>query len=199
MSATILLYSGGIDSTAVAAWLEPDLCFTVDYGQVCARAELDASEKLSAYLGLTHQSFKADFSSLACGSLAGKAQIKNAPTSEWWPFRNQLLATIAAIKASQVGASKIILGSVSTDATHADGRDAFYKALSSLIMQQELGIVVEAPALHLTTADLVKKSEIPLTVLPLTYSCHSGNIPCSQCRGCFKRFKVFAELGLEDT
>lgn len=38
-----LLLSGGLDSTAIAAWQRPDVCVTVDYGQRPARGELAAS------------------------------------------------------------------------------------------------------------------------------------------------------------
>ena len=51
MSAVLLL-SGGMDSTALAAWKRPSACVTVDYGQQAAAAELKAATLVGELLGL---------------------------------------------------------------------------------------------------------------------------------------------------
>ena len=46
----------------------------------------------------------------------------------------------------------------------------------------------------MTTDELVKVSEIPLSILLCAHSCHTGNIPCGKCRGCNKYFSVVDKL-----
>jgi len=60
---------------------------------------------------------------------------------------------------------------------------------------QEGRIRVEAPAIHGSTVDLIRKSEIPYSLLAWAHSCHTGNIACGRCRGCNKHRNVVAELG----
>src|SRR5690349_9850191 len=93
---TAILLSGGIDSIALAYWKRPDLAITIDYGQLPARAEIDAATAAARDLELEHDIVRIDCRSIGSGDLAGTLSHAVAPAPEWWPYRNQLLITIAA-------------------------------------------------------------------------------------------------------
>ena len=80
---------------ALAYWKRPQLAFTIDYGQVCAEAEIRAAAKVASDIGIEHHIIKVDCSQLGSGSLCGGKPIDDAPVEEWWPYRNQLLVTLA--------------------------------------------------------------------------------------------------------
>ena len=189
-----LLLSGGMDSMALAYWQRPDIAFTIDYGQVAASAEINASRQIAAELDIAHEILSVDCRSLGSGDMSERPAAAVAPVPEWWPFRNQLLITIAGMRAVALGVTELILGSVSSDGSHADGRPDFYRAMDALMTLQEGGITVEAPALDLTTIELVRKSGIPRSLLAWSHSCHVGALACGACRGCVKHFEVTEQL-----
>jgi 7-cyano-7-deazaguanine synthase len=190
-----LLLSGGMDSIALAALKKPDICFTIDYGQVAAPGEIKASRAICKVLDLKHEIISVDCSSLGSGDLAGKPAEKLAPVSEWWPYRNQLLITLAAMRGVALGIGELILGSVKTDKTHTDGTIQFYKLADELLVFQEGALRVIAPAIDMTSAELIKKTGIGLELLIYSHSCHTGALACGQCRGCYKHQEVMGQLG----
>ena len=101
MNKLALLLSGGMDSIALAWELRPNLCITVDYGQRAAQGEIRASAAVCEALNLKHRILNIDCSSLGSGDMSGSPALSLAPASEWWPFRNQLLITLASAAAIQ--------------------------------------------------------------------------------------------------
>lgn len=190
-----LLLSGGVDSIALAAWKRPALAITVDYGQVCAAAEFRAAGAACAALGIPHVRVAADCRSLGSGDLAGKPAAAVAPEREWWPYRNQLLVTLAAAEAVTRGVRTLMLGTVRSDSFHADGTPEFVRLTDELLRYQEGGLRLEAPAIELTTAELVRRSGADLPLLCWAHSCHTADWACGRCRGCAKHRDVMAELG----
>lgn len=194
---TALLLSGGMDSVALAYWKRPETAFTVDYGQLSAEREIQASAVICRSLNIKHEIVKADCRNLGSGDLAGKPRSPKAPESEWWPFRNQLLLTLTGMRAITLEITHLLFGSVKTDSFHADGTLQFFEQANSLFQMQEGSLTVEVPAIHLTTAELIKVSEIPRSLLAWTHSCHVANFACGHCRGCSKHIFVLKELGYE--
>ena len=193
---SVLLMSGGIDSTCLAFWLRPALCITVDYGQRAAKAEIAASENVCSALGLNQRSIKVDISALGSGNMVGDADSPHSPNTEFWPFRNQFLVTLAAMIAIQQRHLTVLIGSVSSDTRHADGKSAFRSAFNELLAQQEGSIRVEAPAGDMTTRELITASDIPMDVLGWAHSCHTGNLACGRCPGCNKHSLTMQSLGV---
>ncbi|RYZ86870.1 MAG: 7-cyano-7-deazaguanine synthase [Proteobacteria bacterium] len=193
MSSALLL-SGGIDSIALMYWKRPDYAITIDYGQLPARAELVASKSAAMVLGVKHFLIEVNCSGIGSGDLSTKKPSNAAPSSEWWPFRNQLLVTLAGAKALELGVERLWVGSVLQDGFHRDGTLEFYKHLNDLMSYQEGGIQVQAPAIDFTTKDLVLKSGIPSSVLFYAHSCHTNNSPCGMCRGCYKYTDTLLQL-----
>jgi 7-cyano-7-deazaguanine synthase len=193
MSKAILL-SGGIDSVALAYWLRPEIAITLDYGQQPSKAEIRASKVIAKELNITHHIITVDCSSLGSGDLLNKESISAAPSSEWWPYRNQLLITLACMKAITLGVTELMTASVRSDGFHKDGTVEFYKLINDLMVFQEGNIQITSPAIGFSSVELVKKSGIPNSLLYWAHSCHKSNVPCSNCRGCNKYRQTIFEL-----
>ena len=153
-----ILLSGGVDSSAVAFREKPQLAIVIDYGQKSAAGEERAARVISKRLNIPLEIIQIDCSSLGSGDMAGTSASPHAPVPEWWPYRNQLLVTLAAPVALKFGAQEILVGTVSTDRQHADGTPEFIKALNLLMMTQEGQIGVSAPGLARTSVELVRDS-----------------------------------------
>jgi 7-cyano-7-deazaguanine synthase len=185
----VLLLSGGLDSSALAWWYRPDVCATVNYGQRPASGEIAASTAIAAELAIRHELITVDLQKLGSGMLSGEAAIEKARAPEFWPYRNQMLITLAAMKFIGEGLSEITIGAVSTD-IHADGQDPFLSGIDSLMRCQEGSVRVTAPARRMTSMELLKHSRFPRSLLGLTFSCHAAEYACGQSRGCVKHREV---------
>lgn len=184
---TALLLSGGVDSVSLAFWQPPDVAITVDYGQVCAEAELQAAAQVCKELQIAHETIRVDCSDLGAGTLAGRQdRVEGAPTEEWWPYRNQLIITLAAMRAVQTEVSQLVLGAVRDDSDHADGRIKFFESMDEVVCSQEGSLRIRTPAIEMTSAELVRKSDIPKSLFDWAHSCHRSNFACSCCTGCRK-------------
>lgn len=183
-----LLLSGGMDSVSIAYWLRPKHAITIDYGHGPAAGELRASAAICSELAITHHIIHADISALGSGDLVQAAPSPNAPASEWWPYRNQFLLTLAAMKCHKLGVEEVLIGALKTDGFHADSRPEFLRAINVLFSIQEGILQISAPAIDLTAEELVRKSGIPRSLLYWSHSCHSTEYACGSCRGCHKHY-----------
>lgn len=193
-----LLLSGGMDSVALAYWKRPGLAYTIDYGQLAARGETRAATAVCAALGIRHRVLRASCAALGSGDMAGTARLALAPMPEWWPFRNQLLATLAGGAAIADGVKELMFGAIRTDEAHIDGRPEFFERISDLLEMQEGGIRVTAPALAMDAVQLVIASGIPMEILAWSHSCHVAEYACGRCRGCAKHADTMKKLGYGD-
>jgi len=191
---TALLLSGGMDSIALAWWKKPNVAITLLYGQKAAEAEKMASSAVCMQLNIEHHIVEIDCSSLGSGDMAGSAAHGDAPASDWWPYRNQMLVTLAAMKAISLGVTMLYIGTVKSDENHRDGTVTFLRLINDLLRYQEGGLSVAAPAIGLSTTELVKESHVPASVIAWAHSCHKSNLPCGKCRGCNKYDASMFEL-----
>jgi 7-cyano-7-deazaguanine synthase len=189
-----LLLSGGMDSTCLAFWRRPDLAITIDYGHKAADGEVRAATAICQALGIEHRIIRCDLSMLGSGDLAGTAPNPNAPASEWWPYRNQMLVTIAAMECIKHGVSVLEIGSLRTDGFHVDGRKSFLEALNALLSMQEGGLCLDAPAAEYSAEELVRVSRIPMDILGWSHSCHVSDYACGHCRGCRKHYETMEAI-----
>lgn len=186
---SVLLLSGGLDSTAVAAWLRPDHCLHVDYGQRPAPGEWRAAQAVAAALELTIDQITLG-SVPAAGLMSGETP-QPGRSQEWWPFRNQLLITVAAAYAVTRGATSVMIGTVAGDgAVHTDGTPTFLDAISRLVALQEGAVTVTAPAIALTTRDVIAQSGLNESIARWSHSCHRSEFACGSCPGCRNREHV---------
>lgn len=195
MTGRVLLLSGGIDSACLAAWLRPEACLYVDYGQRAHIEEEGASRAVADGIGLAWHAVRVDATPVGGGLMLDGARLESAPTAEWWPFRNQLLVTVASAWAVLRGMGEVMVGAVAGDGErHRDGSAWFFDRIDDLVAGQEGGIRVRAPGIEFTSSALIEKSGIKRGTLGVTHSCHAGGLTCAECPGCIKRTAVFASL-----
>lgn len=195
MKSAILL-SGGMDSIALAYWKKPSIAITVDYGQLPAESEIRTSSIVSDLMNIEHHIVRVDCRSLGSGDLVDEESSVNSPSTEWWPYRNQLLVTLGAMKGMALGVSEIMLASVKSDNFHKDGTAEFYHKINDVVMCQEGKIKISCPSIHLSTVELIKESKIPKELLLWAFSCHKSSAnACGRCRGCNKYYNVIREMG----
>jgi 7-cyano-7-deazaguanine synthase len=191
----VLLFSGGLDSTALAYWLKPDRLLFIDYGQVTAEGELRAARKISSELQLGLDTRSVDARSCGAGDMAeGHTLSSEAP--EFWPYRNQFLITLAAMAYANESPLSILIGTVRTDRVHPDGHPQFLRKLQ-IALKTQADVQIEAPAISITSRTLIKRAGVPLDLLGWAFSCHRANYACGQCRGCNKHFQTLAKLQRE--
>lgn len=193
---TALLLSGGMDSIAIAYWKRPQFAVTVDYGQLAAPAEVKAATAVCEMLGITHRVVRADLSALGSGDMAGRPEIGVAPLPEWWPYRNQMIVTLAAMAVLPFGVRRLLIGILRTDGEHVDGQPAFVERLDGLLRMQEGGMELEAPAIGMSAVELIKHSGVSPDVLAWSHSCHRADYACGECGGCRKHYRTMEAIGI---
>jgi 7-cyano-7-deazaguanine synthase len=191
-----LLLSGGLDSISILYWKRPKIALTIDYGQNSAKAEIEASKYACDILNIKHHVLTIDCSILGYGDMSKNESHKLAPNSDWWPFRNQLLITLASMYIIKYKITTIILGSVKSDSQFKDGTEKFTQLIDNLICYQEGNIKIETPAIKLISLELIKISNIPYNLLCCAHSCHCNNKACGICRGCNKYTEIMDKIEL---
>lgn len=184
-----------MDSVCIAYWTMPEHAVTFDYGQRPAPGEIRAASAVADALGIEHHVIQVDLKALGSGDLAGTQPLAIAAASEWWPYRNQMLVTLAAMKAVGLGVDTLVIGALATDGFHVDGRADFVQALGALLRMQEGSLDLEAPAITMTATELVSASGVPDDVLAWAHSCHVSEYACGACRGCVKHYETLQSLG----
>ena len=194
-----LLFSGGVESTCLAVMTRPDLAVTVDYGQVCAPGEIRAAKHIASLIGMSHRVIEISLGHLGSGEMTGiPSDAAAGRVPEHWPFRNQMLLTVAAMALADCDLRELIIGTVLTDRVHNDGTPDFLSAMERLLQTQLADFRLSAPASTITTDDLVRRSGVGRDLLGWTFSCHRAEVACGACRGCNKSLELFARLDRED-
>lgn len=184
----VLLFSGGIESTCLAYHLRPDVCLTINYGQVSARGEIAASRLVAGVLRLSHEIIEIDAADLGSGLLAGRKNRFGLP--EFWPFRNQLLISLAAMRFFSSADVYLFVGTVRSDSKHLDGALPFLRMMRKLLLYQKSDLVLEYPFARLSTESLLRSTQVPNELLGYTFSCHTGSLVCGRCPGCLKNLEA---------
>lgn len=194
-----LLFSGGIESTCLAVMAKPDLAVTINYGQVCARGEIRAAKHIASLIGMSHRIIEVSLAQLGSGEMTGvPSNDDGSSVPEHWPFRNQMLLTVAVMALANCDLRELMIGTVVTDCVHNDGTPDFLRAMERLLQIQLADFKLSAPASTITTHDLVLRSGVSRDVLGWTFSCHRAEVACGACRGCNKSLELFALLGDKD-
>ncbi len=200
-----LLFSGGIDSTALAHALRPERLVFVDYGQVAAGGERRAARSIAADLKLTLQEIAVDLAAFGSGTMTGRGKSRHAEEAaqpdrggkiappEHWPYRNQALVTIAAMALAHERVETIFIGTVAGDDEHDDGTPFFRETLSRLLTSQS-GPRLEAPAAESSIEAWLFDHPVPEEIMRWAFSCHVSEWACGACRGCAKHDRVMRAI-----
>lgn len=219
----MVLSSGGIDSTTCLGMAvekygkENVIALSVSYGQKHDK-ELVASNRVAEYYGVEHMELDLEkiFAYSDCSLLkhsdqeipeeAYAEQLKKTegkPVSTYVPFRNGLFLASAASLALSRGCSVIYYGAHADDAAgnaYPDCSSSFHKAMSDAIfIGSGEQLRIEAPFVHMTKAQVVKKGLELSVPYHLTWSCYEGkDKPCGHCGTCIDRAEAFRLNGVAD-
>ena len=214
----VVLLSGGLDSTTVAAIAASQgfavHALTVRYGQV-HEAELAAARRVAQALRVArHVEVALDLRDLARSALTGagavpKDRVEDATIpSTYVPARNTIMLSLALAWAETLGATDIFIGVNALDYSgYPDCRPEFVAAFEHLArLATKAGVEgralrIHAPLQHMTKADIVRAGLSLGIDYGLTHSCYDplpGGRPCGRCDSCVLRARGFAEAGVAD-
>ncbi len=210
---TVLIYSGGLDSTILLYHLCAEghkvQALSVDYGQR-HRCELNRARAICDKIDVPHQ--KADLSgirSLLSGSSLTSPEIavaeghytEESMKSTVVPNRNMLLLALGTAHALSIGAGYVAYAAHSGDhAIYPDCRSQFANAMDEAIRLCDWNQVeLIRPFVEWTKADIVRcgiRLDVPFEK---TWSCYKGGkTHCGRCGTCIERREAFDLVGFED-
>lgn len=210
---TILIYSGGLDSTILLYQLLADgddiRALSVDYGQR-HRKEIEAAQAITHNLGVDHR--VAYLSSLR-RFLLGSSQTDLAvpvPHGHYThesmkqtivPNRNMLMLAVALAWAISLKFDRVAYAAHAGDhAIYPDCREEFASAFNTAALLADWHQVhLARPFIHLTKAQIVTLGQGLKVPMELTWSCYEGQKQhCGLCGTCVERREAFREAGVED-
>ena len=223
-SPAIVLLSGGLDSTTCLAIARADgftpVALSVDYGQR-HRIELERAAQIARSAGCEHVVSHIDLGSFG-GSALTDANItvpKDASFDPhlpddihipvtYVPARNTVFLSLALALAEVRGATDVYIGVNAVDYSgYPDCRPEFIAAFEELANLATRAAVhgerltVQAPLLHLSKAQIVRRALELGVDLSRTVSCYdpaADGSPCRRCDACVLRSRGFAAAGVAD-
>lgn len=222
MKKAVVLSSGGVDSTTVMAIVQAGgfdiYSLSFAYGQRHAY-ELTAARNVSAfYRSKKHLVLDIDLRKIGGSALTDEiavpksrdmAVISDEIPITYVPARNTVFLSIALAWAEVIGAFDIFIGVNAIDYSgYPDCRPAFIAAFEKMAnlatragVEGPETIRVQAPLLHMTKAEIIRKG-ISLGVdYSLTHSCYDPSeigLACGRCDSCVLRRQGFEAAGVAD-
>ena len=218
MKKAIVVFSGGIDSISMCAYLKEKYelyGISFLYGQK-ANQEIKKAKAFAKILRLKeHKTVNISFMK----ELYGNTNVltdskKNIPSKFNYsivvPIRNGIFLSIATAWAFSINASLVAYGAHTGDKNYPDCRPAFSKKLESSFNQGEIDgikskirkkIEIWSPyKAKLSKKQLLKKGYSVLgDSIFNSWSCYkNGKVQCGKCESCNNRKAAFIEVGIED-
>jgi 7-cyano-7-deazaguanine synthase len=218
MKRAVTLLSGGLDSATVLALARRDgfecHALTVNYGQR-HQAELVAARCVAAALGAhRHHVIALDLAAVG-GSALTDASIE-VPTRgvsigipvTYVPARNTIFLSLALAWAEVLDARAVFIGVNAIDYSgYPDCRPEYlqaYERMANLATKAALEgrrLVLHAPLLHMTKAQIIRAGVEAGVDFGLTVSCYQADddgVACGACDACRIRRDGFAAAGVAD-
>ncbi|MBB6092215.1 7-cyano-7-deazaguanine synthase [Povalibacter uvarum] len=218
MKRTVVLVSGGLDSTTALAIARAEgfecYALSVDYGQR-HHAELNAAARVAKALGAAeHRVMRVDLGGIG-GSALTDASIAVPETPQsgipvtYVPARNTVMLSLALAWAEVLDAEQICIGVNAVDYSgYPDCRPAFvdaYERLANLATRSGVeGTVhfrISAPLIDMTKAQIIRKGLELGVDYGMTVSCYQADDDgraCGRCDACRLRREGFAAAGAAD-
>jgi 7-cyano-7-deazaguanine synthase len=195
-SKCILLLSGGLDSGALLFWAKNQqfdiVPLFINYGQIAFPGEWFSVQNLLTTAGLP-AIFPLSIPEIS--SLGSHMPIDGNhrhSANQYYPSRNLLLLTLAAICAYQSNISLILIGLVSDTANvFPDCSSEFINHTDALLKLEYPNLQIDAPFITRSKIDIVKET-IPFGFNPETTFC-CNRFPdhhCWSCPSCLDRYKI---------
>jgi 7-cyano-7-deazaguanine synthase len=213
----VVLVSGGLDSATVLAIARERgyECYALsfDYGQR-HRAELTAAARVAEQLGAREHRVM----QVPIGQLGGSALTDAAIAvpedggagipATYVPARNTVFLALALAWAEVLGAEAIFIGVNAVDYSgYPDCRPEFIAAFAELArLGTKQGIegtpvVIDAPVVNLTKAEIIRRGDALGVDYALTVSCYQADDEgraCGRCDACRFRREGFKAAGVAD-
>jgi len=220
MAESVVLLSGGLDSTVTLAYAlsrgHEVVPLSFRYGQRHSK-ELKAAKRVVRHYRLRrHIVVDLDLSAFETSALTSrKVKVPEKRSVEeiggdipvtYVPARNIIFLSVAAGVAETLGADRIFIGANALDYSgYPDCRPEFFDAFEKVLQVgtksgvEGKPIKIEHPILGMTKAEIVQLGKELAAPLHLTWSCYQGGErACGRCDSCLLRLKGFREAGYED-
>lgn len=211
MKDSVLIYSGGVDSTTMLYEFRDRIAVALSfhYGSNHNDKELAFARLHCERLGIKHIVISLDFigkmfhSSLLEGAdkiPEGNYDDENM-RSTVVPFRNGIMLSVAAGLAESEGLRYVMMANHAGDhAIYPDCRPGFVKAMNEAIKKGTYeGIEIDAPYTGLKKADIARRGKDLDINYAETWSCYKGGEHhCGKCGTCQERKQAFREAGIDD-
>jgi 7-cyano-7-deazaguanine synthase len=200
MNQVVLLLSGGLDSSSLLFWALNKgwdvLPLFVDYGQITQPSEWQSVCALLDLAGLppTTPIAVSEIACLGTGTLAEST----ADVTDYFPSRNLLLLTLAAMYSFVNDVSHIMIGLIA-DAAAAlpDCSSQFVDRVRDVLNIEYPHLNVQAPFIERSKMEIVSEAMAYGLQPELTFSCN--RLPdhhCWECSSCLDRLRVLEGLHL---
>ena len=213
----VVLLSGGLDSTTVAAIARAQgwriLALTIDYNQR-HRIELEHAARVAEALGAErHIVLPLDLTGFGGSALTAdiavpKGGVEPGIPVTYVPARNTIFLSVALGWAEAAGARDLFIGVNALDFSgYPDCRPEFIAAFEAMANTatkagvEGEGFKVHTPLMTLDKAGIIAAAQALNAPLHLTWSCYDPTpvgTPCGLCDSCRLRAKGFAEAGIAD-
>jgi 7-cyano-7-deazaguanine synthase len=219
----VVLLSGGLDSTTVAAIAQEEgfsvYALSFDYGQK-HRVELDAAKRVAKSLKVErHVIVSVDLRGFGGSALTSDDEIvPKSRTAEaigtgipitYVPARNTVFLSLALAWAESLGATDIYVGVNALDYSgYPDCRPEYIAAFERMAnlgtkigTEGGRGIKIHAPLIAMTKKEIIQTGLGLFIDYGQTITCYdpsdSGEA-CGECDACILRLKGFSEAGISD-
>ena len=201
---SILLASGGLDSTTLAYWLRHrDIRFEplfINYGQHCATTELATLRKLLPKDSVRRLSI-VDVSGVYAGSnsrLIKETDLWHETIDKddlYLPYRNILLLSIAAARIQAAGGGDVYTAFINSNhAVEIDCSSRFFTDLGKL-MKAFGGVQIKMPFRFKSKLQVAKIGIRLGAPIGETFSCQvNSDTPCGACPNCVDRLEALRQL-----
>jgi 7-cyano-7-deazaguanine synthase len=211
----VCIISGGMDSALAATIAKKEgyeiIALHFNYAQKTEQKELECFNLIAKDIDAT-KSYIIDldfFKQIGATALIDDnleiptTGIKPGVPITYVPYRNGIFLSIAAAVAQKHEASAIYIGVVEEDSSgYPDCRESFISSIQNSInlgLRDDSNLTIKTPLIHLSKAQIVKKSIEFGIKLEHTWSCYkNSDTACGLCDSCRLRLKGFKEAGLKD-
>ena len=215
MKTAVVLLSGGLDSTTVAAIAKAEgyrlLALTLDYNQR-HRIELDAAARVASVYADRHIVLPLDLSGFGGSALTAdiavpKGGVQPGIPVTYVPARNTIFLSAALGWAEAAGARDLFIGVNALDYSgYPDCRPEFIAAFERLAnLATKAGVegdrfTIHTPLAAMTKADIVREGTRLGVDFAATWSCYDpqDGLHCGACDSCRLRRKGFVEADVPD-